>query len=303
MREQRFLNVRSVYLYGLFILIAMLCGTWVYCFMNNKKTAVKVALFSDLHLEMAASPDLLGIVGADIIVLAGDIASGVELIHYAARVSEKNDASVVVIAGNHEYYGYDMPVLLEQFREQAKQYPQVHFLENDAVIIKGVRFLGATLWSDFTLFEASGASKLTPKEYQAYSEARVNDFFRITYHGQPFNGERISELHKASRQWLEQELSRPYQGKTVVVTHFAPHPDCLADKWQGHPEGMKFAPYFISDQSMMIQKYQPDYWFYGHTHDNIDVRVGKTRITSNQQGYPGGKVSEKYQEERLLVIE
>ncbi|MEQ1704624.1 MAG: hypothetical protein ABL867_01465 [Rickettsiales bacterium] len=36
----------------------------------------------------------------------------------------------------------------------------------------------------------------------------------------------------------------------------------------------------------IIEKYQPALWVYGHTHECDDQMVGRTRIISNQRGYP-----------------
>ena len=40
------------------------------------------------------------------------------------------------------------------------------------------------------------------------------------------------------------------------------------------------------DMVKIIQERQPDLWVYGHTHECDDQRIGKTRIISNQLGYP-----------------
>ena len=44
--------------------------------------------------------------------------------------------------------------------------------------------------------------------------------------------------------------------------------------------------YFINNLKPLIKKYQPDFWLYGHTHANINLEIGKTKIKSNQRGYP-----------------
>jgi hypothetical protein len=35
----------------------------------------------------------------------------------------------------------------------------------------------------------------------------------------------------------------------------------------------------------VIEKYQPDFWFYGHTHECDRQKIGKTQLMSNQLGY------------------
>jgi hypothetical protein len=36
----------------------------------------------------------------------------------------------------------------------------------------------------------------------------------------------------------------------------------------------------------VIEKYQPNLWVYGHTHECDDQMLALTRIISNQRGYP-----------------
>lgn len=36
----------------------------------------------------------------------------------------------------------------------------------------------------------------------------------------------------------------------------------------------------------IIKKYEPNYWIYGHTHECDEQNIGKTKIISNQLGYP-----------------
>ena len=109
---------------------------------------MKLHILSDIHLEFA--PFEVPETDADVVVLSGDIGKGFQEIELANRCGKP----VVYVAGNHEYYGGAMPKLTEKMRDVAG--PNVALLENDEVTIGGVRFLGATLWTDFRLFgEAS----------------------------------------------------------------------------------------------------------------------------------------------------
>jgi hypothetical protein len=40
------------------------------------------------------------------------------------------------------------------------------------------------------------------------------------------------------------------------------------------------------DMVEVIERHQPTLWVYGHTHECDDQTIGKTRIISNQLGYP-----------------
>jgi Calcineurin-like phosphoesterase len=132
---------------------------------------VRILVLSDLHLEFAPflppDPALF-----DIVVLAGDISVGIKSVLWASRPSTFAGKPVVLVPGNHEFYGGERTRVLELLRAQAAG-TNVHLLDRDEVILNGVRFLGATLWTDFELDLASG----TPVE-QAMRDATqgLNDF-------------------------------------------------------------------------------------------------------------------------------
>ena len=112
---------------------------------------MKIHVLSDLHTEFAAfAPPRTE---ADVIVLAGDIGVGAEGIEWAAGTFP--DRPVVYVTGNHEYYGHDIG-LAADLRDAAPD--NVRVLENAAIEIDGVRFLGSTLWTDFDFYgEAESA--------------------------------------------------------------------------------------------------------------------------------------------------
>ena len=124
---------------------------------------MKLWILSDLHFE--ANGDHLWEVDAsripndaDVCVLAGDIAgSHVESLKWAnSEIAWR--MPVVYVAGNHEFYGGRYGRRLDAGRAYAEDLPDVHFLENNNVVLGGVRFLGATLWTDFMLEGARDAA-------------------------------------------------------------------------------------------------------------------------------------------------
>lgn len=109
---------------------------------------MKIQLASDLHLELLQR-DFPGerlitpAGGVDVLVLAGDIANGTQ----AIDLFKNWPVPVLYLAGNHEFYGESF----EQARitlRKATEGTNIHFLDNDVVDFGGVRFLGATLWTD-----------------------------------------------------------------------------------------------------------------------------------------------------------
>ena len=108
---------------------------------------MKIHVLSDLHTEFAPfhPPET----DADVVVLAGDVGVGTRGVPMIREWFP--DRPVVYVAGNHEFYREAIPRLSEKIAGAAEG-TRVHYLENRAVVIGGVRFLGCTLWTDFDVF-------------------------------------------------------------------------------------------------------------------------------------------------------
>ena len=238
---------------------------------------MKFALFSDLHIELDKDfkwqpPEL----DADIILLEGDIGILPNSLEWARRTFEADGRRVVYVAGNHDYYGTRFnPV---DGLPPENRVTGIDCLERNTLELPGLRILGCTLWSGFDLH---GEEKREVS--MAIARNSINDYRLIGVNGnQRLDPQDTLELHRKSVQWLDQELATPFDGKTVVMTHFAPHRKCVAPQFEGDP----LSPYFVTDLEWMMDKHPIDYWCYGHTHSNIEFVAGNgCRVVSNQRGY------------------
>jgi Icc-related predicted phosphoesterase len=246
---------------------------------------LRILALSDLHLEFApfVAPDPALF---DIVVLAGDISVGIKAVLWASRPSTFAGKPVVLVPGNHEFYGGERTRMLELLRAQAAG-TNVHLLDRDEVILNGVRFLGATLWTDFELDIASGTSV-----EQAMRDATqgLNDFagsIRERVLQPPgkrlFSPEDALREHRLSRTWLHEQLQVPVGrefGATVVVTHHAPSSQSMDPIY----EGSDLNPCYYSDLPEDFFAC-PALWVHGHTHSSSDYRHHGTRIVCNPRGY------------------
>ena len=255
---------------------------------------MRLHILNDLHLEFARWPREIDLnaIDADITVLAGDIGVGLEGIVWALAAFQR---PVIYVLGNHEYYGQRlMPELLATARAKCRG-THVHLLENDAVAIDGVRFLGCTLWTDFALFDEE------ERNVRAMEEAgmKMGDFRQIMAgrrdggYGKnkliPFTPAMARERHLASRGWLEGELAKPHDGPTVVVTHHAPSARSLTYQ---EPTWLLDAAY-ASNLERLMGESQVRLWVHGHTHLATDYEIEGTRVVNNPRGYvPGEMVGE-----------
>lgn len=253
---------------------------------------MRIQVLSDLHFEALAELDELpgfkehNFVRinpeADVIVLAGDNANGGMSLHFASQTAQYAGRPVIWLPGNHEYYGQYFGELSEKFLHATEA--GVHILMNRQVIIDDVRFLGGTLWTDFKL--RTGHPRVSNKlEAMLEASLGLTDFFAIRRAGSwpRFTPDDSLEEHNRTRAFLQAALDEPFAGKTVVVTHHAPHVQSINPRFAGDP----LNPCFASDLSPLLRK--ADLWLHGHVHDSVDYRIGRCRVVANPRGYPRSK--------------
>ena len=97
-----------------------------------------------------------------------------------------------------------------------------------------------------------------------------------------FTPEDSVHLHRTSVASLVNELEKPFDGPTVVVTHHVPATPSIADRYRNDP----LNPAFASRLEGVIEKYQPELWIHKHTHVPCDYEIFGTRVLCNPRGYP-----------------
>lgn len=243
---------------------------------------MRIRYLSDLHLEFDCPKQPLPSCGEDLIVLAGDIHIGTQGIAWARQVFPQTP--VLYLLGNHEFYGHHFDHLIAEARSACVD-SNVQLLENDSVVMDGIRFLGCTLWTDFHLLGEA-------RRDEALEEAGLcmNDFLRISRG--PVGRRRCvlpietAERHLMSRRWLEREIAQSAE-PVVVLSHHAP---CVGTS---HPQfdGDLLSTAFASDLTALMQP-AVKAWIFGHTHFNVDFEIAGTRVLSNQRGYPREDVAD-----------
>ena len=233
--------------------------------------AMRPQIVSDLHFEFNPVPDLAAGV---VVVVAGDLA---EIRHpwllAEAVQAWESDEHILYVPGNHEYYGAD----IDEGRQILAGQCRIHgvtLLDPGAVTIAGVRFIGATLWTDFRL---NGIAN----EPGAHAEAqrRISDFngaIRQREGARRFTTFESVRRHEAERAFIERELTAATETGTsaVVITHHAPTPRSVGPRFEGDPCNAAFA----SDLEGVIAQYQPPLWIHGHMHNRVDVVLGETPL-------------------------
>ena len=132
---------------------------------------------------------------------------------------------------------------LQSYRELAKG-TSVTVLDNEVFEYNGVRFLGCTLWA-------------------------------------PTNKRKRRSMNE-SILWLQEMLSQPYSGKTVVITHYSPlHQSLDHEALIDNNLPMRISV----DLKEFIETSNISLWVHGHVHKKQDYFCGKTRIVCNPRGH------------------
>lgn len=226
---------------------------------------------SDLHLEYH-SVQLPPPNTYDLAILAGDIHTKGRS---AAWASEHFVKPVILVAGNHEFYNFSVDRALKHLRSPVGEH--VHFLERRTWVMDNVRFIGATCWTDFMATGNQVGAMLSARAVMNdYRQIRVEpDFRRLS----PADTRSFADQTRA---WLRDEIMKPFDGLTVVITHHPPLQQFVSEI-PGHPH-LRAA---YGNEWPEFLDLPIDLWVFGHTHEFVNEVVGRIRFISNPRGYPG----------------
>jgi predicted phosphodiesterase len=254
---------------------------------------VKIQLLSDLHLESHPEYFARPAPGAQLLVLAGDIGSyqdgsrltgedfGLE--RFSPRAGWP--VPVLYVPGNHEYDNLDFDETHARLRATCDRLG-ITWLEREVAVIDGIRFVGTTLWTDFDALArlpgqppADTAQALKQRE-KAFRAAN----FYLTKAAARRSGELMlapqwRELGLQCQQWLRERLLEPFDGTTVVVTHFAPTL-LSADPRYGLVPGTAGFCNSLDDLLPLAR-----FWLHGHLHCQQDYEEQGCRVLANTLGY------------------
>ena len=242
---------------------------------------MKYQIMSDLHIDYPGSHGIPPLApGVDVVIVAGDTRQGLVESIASLRRAYPSPTEIVMVAGNHELWSKKLS-FEEHFDEghAAAEVHDVHLLENAVQVIRGVRILGATLWTDYELH----GSDLREAAMRT-AAVTMADHKRIKWTRDPWARFRPAEariMHFQSRTFFEEELAKPHAGPSVCVSHHAMTLDAIAP---AHQRSILSAAY-ASEMQPMIDRFQPDLVVTGHTHYGIDLKRGRTRMISNPAGY------------------
>jgi predicted phosphohydrolase len=251
---------------------------------------VQIHVLSDLHLEFVPGYDIDPVLDADLTIIPGDLGHSPDILDRLANWP----TPLIFVPGNHEYDQQDFDQAEEELRETAGLLG-LTYLNQDSVVINGVRFVGVTRWCDFDLLG---------EEQREGCMRAGNSYFRnmgLTRNGKLFNAETAREVGLAQRAWLAAELAKPFDGPTVAITHFGPSRRS-ADPRYGLAKGT--ASFCNNDDDLIPLA---NVWIHGHLHCAHDYLVDRpdgsqTRVVCNPRGYENRREHLGFRERLLIQV-
>lgn len=272
---------------------------WYDSFRSSKKTyfavnkIMYIRLASDLHNEFA--PWQIPELDTDkdtVLVLAGDIDMRARSADWMAKVAPRFKA-IVMVLGNHDYWKDSLDTAPKRLKNRIAELglSNVYVLDREAVVIDDdvlpVRFIGATLWTDFmnadpfAMFDAVQ----TMKDYKKIR----NQGGRTNLHTKA-----ILDRHLGDKTFIKQTLAEPFEGHSVVVTHHAPSPQSTDDKYKTPEQKYSNAAYH-SNLEEWARPLVFTYWFHGHTHTNFVYPFGAVgTVMCNPRGYASIELNDDF---------
>ncbi|MBK3779978.1 hypothetical protein G3A43_06895 [Paraburkholderia aspalathi] len=272
----------------------------------------RILLHSDLHLDSGPFSLPTPEAAPAVAVFAGDVHRGAESVDALSGIT---GLPAVFVPGNHDFWGGDYFELLAQMRNTRSA--NVHVLENRAVVLEGVRFLGATLWTDY----GGGHEALMDYGLWHMNDNRcikaaswwtaANKARFLATFGQHalekfegnFNPLLARELHARSVAWLRRALATSFDGPTVIVTHHAP---CYAsllksgavreyalkrESWQRRMNDDLNLTKVGSYASNTLERLERELaradvrlWCHGHVHHAMKFALNGIQIACNPRG-------------------
>ena len=254
---------------------------------------LRLQLVSDLQLELHEQNGLqvpfTVLPGVDLVVLAGNVGGCMRGMEFARELK----VQVLYVPGTQEHSGLEVDQTTMVMKFEAIN-SRVKVLQNNSVVIGGVRFLGTTLWPDFGTPAHPGRLALAMAPYEG-----------IRHKAHPIPYAALLWHHRCAVAWLAKRLAQPFKGPTVVVSHHPPHPKSIP---LHGPED----PIAQTNQTRLTQLMESaSFWLHGGVSAACDYRIGTTRVVANpfgsptEQSYPWSiaQGSNRYSPEKVIDLE
>lgn len=237
-------------------------------------------IISDLHEEFCDLTvcELIN-PNANIVILAGDITSGISFVELALKAAKNFlDIEFIVIGGNHELHSnLDYVDYINNVPFWNQIADNLHFLENSSIYLSkyDLEVFGGIGWTNL-----NGLNDINLLALQL----RVNDFKHIKVGGRLITTSKMKALNAEFVSACIDTMTKSNAENKVVVSHFPQSTELKHSAFN-----VEFITwYFCADNNNFIKELGElgvKSMVSGHTHDNFDRAVEGVRQVSNQIGY------------------
>jgi len=243
---------------------------------------MKIAFVSDIHLEVSDFNNPLP--EADVLLLGGDICVIHDLryifkgysryercLKFFKSVSDKYK-TVIYIPGNHEYWESDYINVQGIFNSFCTEnnINNIIFNEKGVIQIEDIKFVYATLWTDFNKQRSMVAAR-----------GLMNDYFYIKHNNESLTPETIYHIHEDHKNHILENVKN--HDKVLVLTHHAPNHNSVIEDYSSNP--LNHCYYCTDMDDIILDNEQIFLWIHGHTHEDVEYEIGNTVVTTNCRGY------------------
>lgn len=190
---------------------------------------MKLRILSDIHLEfgdieITKLPDDKDTV----LVLAGDIGVGMSALPFIKDMCDRF-AKVLYVLGNHEFYGHYVHLIRDNWMVVATTIPNLIVLDNGAVTIDDVVFIGGTMWTDVN--NDCWFAKQNLKRYMHEFSGTIKGW----------SVDQSIQAHKETKRFFASVMADSVGDKIVCITHHLPHEVCIKEPFIGNVINPGFA--------------------------------------------------------------
>lgn len=256
---------------------------------------LKIQYVSDLHLEFLDTNKVTKLIkntGADVLILAGDIApvandEDYEKILIFLKFYAPKFKYILHVAGNHEMYVnkknikditkmHTIDAINRKLKAITKIIPNYIYLNCDAVTLningKAYGFIGATLWTKVDI------------ENRSTIESLMNDYqsIYVLKNAQPtlFKIEDMQKLHARHTAFIKKAVAhvKTQNVECILITHHKP-------VWEETKLSNHLQQAYESDITNLISS-PIKIVIFGHCHKHFNKTINSVKYLSNCKGYP-----------------
>jgi predicted phosphohydrolase len=266
---------------------------------------------SDIHLECNPCESIQSILDpvAPYLVLAGDIAKiTTPCLPVFLKSCVDNFKKVIVVLGNHDYYGFTFEDVDEWWARISKFYPSIVVLNNAMMELDGILIVGTPFWCNIPstmrfrlpLFRkalsedrlrrvSSSSSSLVRRVLPPHVDTIVSQSWHPSYKKMPrqirITHDEFSWIHMICRHVVHNAVMEAKRKNVplLVITHYPPVYDVLHPKYLDSGRLLDdVSRYYASDYKEDVKKWGVHTWMFGHTAYNGTWKIGDTRLVTNQ---------------------